>query len=117
MVIVTEEVVRRRTRQAAPRPKTVQLSLTQHEFEQVSQAAAAAGMARGAFAAEITLTAASGAQARKASPLRETLDELMAAAELVRRIGTNPNQAVAKLNATGSPAQPSRYCLGGVHPR
>ncbi len=41
------------------------------------------------------------AKARTASPLRETLDELMAAAGLVRRIGTNLNQAVAKLNATG----------------
>ena len=101
VVIVTEEVVRRRSRQAAPRPKTVQFSLTQDEFEHVSQAAAAAGMARGAFAAEVTLAAASGTQARTASPLREVVDELMAAAGLVRRIGTNLNQAVAKLNATG----------------
>ena len=62
-------------------------------------------MARGAFAAEVTLAAASGAQARTASPLREALDELMAAAGLVRRIGTNLNQAVAKLNATGQPSE------------
>ena len=101
MVIVTEEVVRRRSRQAVPRPKTVQFSLTQDEFDHVSQAAAEAGMARGAFAAEVTLAAAGGAQARTASPLREVVDELMAAAGLVRRIGTNLNQAVAKLNATG----------------
>ena len=58
-------------------------------------------MARGAFAAEVTLAAARGVQARAASPLREALGELMAAAGLVRRIGTNLNQAVAKLNATG----------------
>ena len=99
--MVVEEVVRRRSRQAAPRPKTVQFSLTQEEFDQMSSAATRAGMARGAFAAEVTLAAASGVQARTASPLRETLDELMAAAGLVRRIGTNLNQAVAKLNATG----------------
>ena len=98
---MAEEVVRRRSRQAVPRPKTVQFSLTQDEFDQLSNAAARAGMARGAFAAEVTLAATSGAQARTASPLRETLDELMAAAGLVRRIGTNLNQAVAKLNATG----------------
>jgi len=98
---VADEVVRRRSRQAAPRPKTVQFSLTQEEFDQLSNAAARAGMARGAFAAELTLAATSGKQARTASPLRETLDELMAAAGLVRRIGTNLNQAVAKLNATG----------------
>ncbi len=101
---MAEEVVRRRSRQAAPRPKVVQFSLTQEEFDQLSSAATRAGMARGAFAAEVTLAAASGAQARTASPLRETLDELMEAAGLVRRIGTNLNQAVAKLNATGQPS-------------
>jgi len=36
--------------------------------------------------------------------LRRALVELMRAAGLVRRIGTNINQAVAKLNATGQPA-------------
>ena len=36
--------------------------------------------------------------------LRRVLIELMRAAGLVRRIGTNINQAVAKLNATGQPA-------------
>jgi hypothetical protein len=35
------------------------------------------------------------------SPLREALGELVRAAGLVRRIGVNLNQAVAKLNATG----------------
>jgi hypothetical protein len=34
-------------------------------------------------------------------PLREALVELMTAAGLVRRVGTNLNQAVARLNATG----------------
>jgi hypothetical protein len=49
----------------------------------------------------VTLAAANGGQARVASPLREALGELMAAAGLVRRVGTNLNQAVARLNATG----------------
>ena len=101
VIIVTEVVVRRRARQAVARPKVVQFSLTQEEFDQVNSAAAQAGLARGAFAAEVMLAAASGVRARTASPLRETLDELMAAAGLVRRIGTNLNQAVTKLNATG----------------
>ena len=34
-------------------------------------------------------------------PLREALGELIRAAGLVRRIGVNLNQAVAKLNAMG----------------
>jgi hypothetical protein len=84
-----------------PRSKTVWFSVTQEEFGLLSSATTRAGMARGAFAAEVTLAATSGAPAQEASPLRETLDELMAAAGLVRRIGTNLNQTVAKLNRTG----------------
>ena len=93
--------VRRRSRQPVSRPKTVQFSLTLDEFDAVSRAAAHAGLARGAFAAEVTLAAACGTQSREASPLREALADLMSAAGLVRRVGTNLNQAVARLNATG----------------
>lgn len=93
--------VRRRSRQAVARPKVVQFSLTLEEFAVVSGAVARSGLARGAFAAEVTLAAARGVQTRDASPLREALAEQMAAAGLVRRIGTNLNQAVARLNATG----------------
>ena len=35
------------------------------------------------------------------SPFRQALSELIRAAGLVRRIGVNLNQAVARLNATG----------------
>jgi hypothetical protein len=34
-------------------------------------------------------------------PVREALAEFIAAAALVRRVGTNLNQAVARLNVTG----------------
>ena len=101
MVIVSGGSARRRSRQAVPRPKLVQFTLTLEEFDEVSQAAERAGMARGAYAADVTLAAAHGAPDRTSSPLREVLGELMAAAGLVRRIGVNFNQAVAKLNATG----------------
>ena len=101
MVIVSGGTVRRRSREAVSRPKVVQFSLTQEEFEEVSGAADGSGLARGAFAAEVTLAAARGVRARDGSPLREALAELMSAAGLVRRIGTNLNQAVARLNATG----------------
>lgn len=115
MVIVAAETLRRRSRQALPRPKVVQFSLTEAELEEVSDAATVAGLARGAFAAEVTLAAARGVQARASSPLREALRELMSAAGLVRRIGTNLNQAVARLNATGQPGEdliPSaEFCL------
>jgi len=100
-VVIVTSTVRRRSRQAVSRPKVVQFSLTEEEFEEVSAAAARSGLARGAFAADVTLAAARGTQSRVGSPVREALVELMAATGLVRRVGTNLNQAVARLNATG----------------
>jgi hypothetical protein len=101
VVMMTGGSVRRRSRQAVSRPRVVQFSLTEEEFEEVSRAAERSGLARGAFAAEAVLASARGGEARVWSPLREALVELIAAAGLVRRAGTNLNQAVAKLNATG----------------
>jgi hypothetical protein len=93
--------VRRRSRQAAPRLRLVKFFLTDDELAELDEAAGQAGLARGAFAAEVTMAAARGRSARISTPLREALVELMYAAGLVRRIGTNLNQAVARLNATG----------------
>ena len=111
--------VRRRSRQPVSRPKTVQFSLTLDEFDAVSRAAARSGLARGAFAAEVTLAAARGIQSREASPLREALAELMSAAGLVRRVGTNLNQAVARLNATGQRGEDllpaAEFCARVIH--
>ena len=119
MVEMSGGGVRRRSRQAVPRPKLVQFTLTLEEFDEVSHAAERAGMARGAYAADVTLAAARGVPDRASSPLREVLGELMAAAGLVRRIGTNFNQAVAKLNATGQRGEdllPSaQFCVRAVH--
>jgi hypothetical protein len=84
-VVVASTVKRRRSRQAVSRPKVVQFSLTEEEFEEVSAAAARSGLARGAFAADVTLAAARSMQPRAGSPVREALVELMAAAGLVRR--------------------------------
>jgi hypothetical protein len=100
-VVMTDGSVRRRSRQAVSRPRVVQFSLTQEEFDEVSQAAERSGLARGAFAAEAALASARGAEPKVESPLREALVEVIAAAGLVRRVGTNLNQAVARLNATG----------------
>jgi hypothetical protein len=95
------ETVRRRSRQAVSRRKVVQFSLTEEEFAEVRRAAERSGLARGAYAAEAALALARGTQARMLSPMREALEEVITAAGLVRRAGTNLNQAVAKLNATG----------------
>lgn len=98
---MAQETTRRRSRQAVPRPRVVQFSLTEAEYAEVSQAAERLGLARGAYAAEVVLAAAKGTPAPEPSPLREALVELMTASGLVRRAGTNLNQAVARLNATG----------------
>ena len=92
---------RRRPRQPAKRPRTIRFALTDEEFTQVAAAADRAGLAKGAFAAQATLITARSGTAPSDSPLREALGEFVRAAGLVRRIGVNLNQAVAKLNATG----------------
>jgi hypothetical protein len=92
----------RRPRQPVPRAHRVELMLADEEFEALTAAARRAGMARAAYAARAAVAAARG---HGGGPVpREALGELMRAAVLVRRIGVNLNQAVAKLNATGQPS-------------
>ena len=92
---------RRRPRQPVKRRCTVQFDLSDEEFGELKAAADRAGLARGAFAAQAALLAARSGSVVSESPLREALGEFVRAAGLVRRIGVNLNQAVAKLNATG----------------
>jgi len=91
----------RRPRQGARRAYRVEFSLTGEEFELLEAAAGRAGRARGAYVAEAVLAAAHGGPVAADTPLRELPRELIRASGLVRRIGVNLNQAVAKLNATG----------------
>jgi hypothetical protein len=93
--------LRRRARQSVKRPRTIRFDLTEEEFGEVSAASERIGMAKGAFAAQATLAIARSGTMPSDSPLREALGELIRAAGLIRRIGVNLNQAVAKLNATG----------------
>lgn len=92
---------RRRARQAVKRRRTVRFDLSDEELSELSAAADRAGLARGAFAAQAALLVARSGAVVSESPLREALGEFVRAAGLVRRIGVNLNQAVAKLNATG----------------
>jgi len=91
----------RRPRQSGSRQRKVEIRLTNDEFELVEEAARRSGRARGAYAADVTLAAARGGSPATSAALREALGELIRASGLVRRIGVNLNQAVAKLNATG----------------
>jgi hypothetical protein len=92
---------RRRTRYQGRRDRTVRFALTDAEYAELSAAARQAGLARGAYAAEATLAIARGVVATPDAPLADAVHALDRAALLVRRIGVNLNQAVAKLNATG----------------
>jgi hypothetical protein len=96
---------RRRARQPVPRARRVELTLTGEEYAVIEAAARRAGLARRAYMAQAVLAAAANdGPLGDRDSLRRTLIELMRAAGLVRRISSNLNQAVAKLNATGQPA-------------
>jgi hypothetical protein len=95
---------RRRARQPVPRTRRVEVTLTGEEYAVIEAAARRAGLARRAYIAQAVLAAANGGPLGDRESLRRALIELMHAAGLVRRIGTNINQAAAKLNATGQPA-------------
>ena len=86
---------------ASKRARRVEFNLTDEEFRELDAAALRAGLARGAYAAAAALAAARGESSKISVPLRDALAELIRSAGLVRRIGVNLNQAVAKLNATG----------------
>ena len=92
---------RRRTRNQGRRGRTVRFALTDAEYAELSDAARHAGLARGAYAAEAALSVARGVVVTPDAPLRDAFCALDRAALLVRKIGVNLNQAVAKLNATG----------------
>src|SRR5262249_14903851 len=90
---------RRRARQGVKRSRTVRFDLSEKEFGEIRAAAERAGLAKGAFVAQAALAVARGGGLPADSPHRQALGEFIRAAGLVRRIGVNLNQAVARLNA------------------
>ena len=106
---------RRRARQLVPRTRRVEVTLTGEECAVIQAAARRAGLAHRAYIAQAVLAAAAnGGPLGDREALRRALIELMRAAGLVRRIGTNISQAVAKLNATGQPAGDLRAYAAGT---
>ena len=108
----------RRPRQQARRCYRVEFSLTAGEFAALEEAAGRAGLARGAFAAQVVLAHVNGSGTGPEAPDREALRELVRAAGLAHKIGVLLNQAVAKMNATGQRPgeleQCARICLRRV---
>ena len=98
---------RRRQREAVPRARMMRFSLTEAEHAEVLAAASRAGRARAAFAAEATLAVARGTVLTPDTALDDALrhsDRLDHAAEQIRKVGVNLNQAVKVLNSTGQPS-------------
>ena len=73
------------------------------EYAAVCAAAASAHMTTTSYVAQTALAAATNSRPPHSEPLAAALIELMAARTQVRRFGSNVNQAVRHLNATGSP--------------
>jgi len=93
----------RRERAEKARENVVKVRLSDEEMAALGAAAGRAGMALAAWLGQLGMDAAD----HRAVPVpvlqQETLNELIRASELVRRVGVNVNQAVARLNATGEP--------------
>lgn len=92
---------RRARRKGGSRCCRVGISVDDGELAELEEAAKTEGLTVSAFVAERALAAARGASPVQTGPLREALAELVRATVQVQKVGTNLNQAVAALNATG----------------
>ncbi|MGH3188215.1 MAG: plasmid mobilization protein [Streptosporangiaceae bacterium] len=93
----------RRTRGKERREYPVTVKMSKTEKVTLSAAAQRAGMALAAYVCEAAMDAAEHRAVPVSKMHREMLAELINLAGLVRRAGTNLNQAVTRLNATGEP--------------
>jgi hypothetical protein len=93
---------RRRTRrEGTVRSVRIAIAVDEAERDDLAEAAGDLGLTVSAFVADAALRAARGTNSTDVPGLREAVRELARAAVQVQRIGTNLNQAVAALNATG----------------
>jgi len=92
-----------RPRAAERREPRLHVWLTSAEWDTVTAAAARAGMAPGAYAAQALLDRAEYRTVNLSQLRREMVVALMQAAAHVGRIGTSLDQAVALLEASGTP--------------
>ena len=93
----------RRPRCTPRRDVIVRVKFTAAEKTALEQAADRAGLSLGAYIGQAAMDAAEHRAAPVDSIHRELLAELIRTGNLVRRAGTNLNQAVARLHSTGQP--------------
>jgi hypothetical protein len=87
------------------RRRSILLRCTDEEYADLTAAASRSGLTPSGYAAEAAIAAARDSAPPAAEPWREALTEVMEARTQVRRFGTNVNQAVRALNATGEPPE------------
>ena len=92
---------RERRPNGSPRNRTILLRLGEEEYEAIVAAAARSGLTPTGWAAEAAVSLARNTAPPVPATRRAVLVELMQARIQLRRFGTNVNQAVAALNATG----------------
>ncbi len=99
----TDHTRRRNRARSTGNQRTLRLTprFTAEEIRQLEQAAEAAGLTPTGYTALAAVAAARAGQTPQLDELRAALGELAKARTAVNRIGTNLNQAVAALNATG----------------
>lgn len=105
----------RRARGGEPRGHKITVRLSDGELAALSAAADRSGLALAAYISKTAMDTAEHRAAGISQIQREALAELIRAAELVRRAGTNLNQAVARLHSTGQPGPnlvpAAEYCM------
>ncbi len=77
------------------------LRLDETEYQMLCEAAARVGLTPTGYAAAVAVAAARGGSVADTTALRDVQMELLQAHTQLRRFGTNVNQAVAALHATG----------------
>jgi len=98
-----DTAARRRNRTRAHGQRRLRLTprFSDTEICELEQAAEKAGLTPTGFAAQAAVAAARAGATPHLNALRGAVAELVAARTAVNRVGTNLNQAVAALNATG----------------
>ena len=105
----------RRSRERQRRKYQVTVRLSEAEQGTLTAAADRAGLALAAYLARAGMDVAEHRTGSITDLQRDALAELILVGRLLRRIGTNPNQAVGRPNATGQPGADlgpaAAYCM------
>jgi hypothetical protein len=92
---------RRRDAAEATRTKAILIRLSEREYAEIQAAAEAAGLTPTGYAGNAAVEKARERAVPDLSPLRTAVAAVVAARTAINKFGSNVNQAVAALHATG----------------